>query len=187
MKRIITAALVIGLAVMLMTGTASAHYFDKQEQAKEAAHAVAETARAYGYAEDSAVIQAASADWWAAQNQIEQELDLLTRVVYFEAGANNLTDRHQQLVACVVVNRCADPRFPSNIHDVVYAVNPIQYSCYRWLYSVDRSQIPARCYDNAKKAAYGQVDCPATVVWQAGFLQGRGIYEKIGNTYFCWG
>lgn len=166
-----------------LVNRAEAHHFDEQESRQTAAHAVAETARQYGYPEDSAVIQAAQADWWAAQSEIEADLDLLTRIVWFEAGASWLPDRQQQLVACVVINRVADPRFPGTVREVAYQRG--QYSCASRLYSVTREQIPARCYANAKLAAYGMVDCPASVVWQAGFRQGRGVYERIGNTYFC--
>ncbi|MBQ1805792.1 MAG: cell wall hydrolase [Oscillospiraceae bacterium] len=185
MKRIITAAVaVILFAAILTSGASAAGYFDPQLRRQEAAHAVAETARAYGYAEDSAVIQAASADWWAAQDEINRDMELLTRVVWCEAGSDRLPDRQQQLVACVVLNRCADPRFPSTIQEVVYA--PKQYSCTSWLYRDPWSSIPARCYENARAAAFGEVDCPACVVWQSGGFQGVGLYCKIGNTYFCY-
>lgn len=183
--RVIVVLLVVLIAAVIITGKASAAgYLDPYLQRQEAAHAVAETARQYGYPEDSSVIQAAQQDWWQAQQEIEAELALLTRVVWCEAGDNRLSDRHQQLVACVVLNRCADPRFPSTIRDVVYA--PGQYSCTSWLYRDAWSSIPARCYDNARKAAYGEVDCPACVVWQSGGFQGRGLYCRIGNTYFCY-
>lgn len=183
-----TRVFAIGIALMaVMTvcaGSASALYIDPYLERQEAAHAVAETARAYGYAEDSAVIQAAQADWWQAQAELDAEIDMLARVVWFEAGSNWISDRQQQLVAQVVLNRCADSRFPSTIKGVVYAKG--QYSCASRLYSIGKANIPARCYENAKLAVYGQVDCPANVVWQAGFKQGKGVYAYMGNTYFCW-
>lgn len=183
--RVIVVLLIVLIVAVIITGRASAAgYFDPQLQRQEAAHAVAETARSYGYAEDSAVIQAASADWWAAQAEMESEIDLLARVIWFEAGSNWISDRQQQLVAQVVLNRCADSRFPNTIADVVYA--PRQYSCASRLYSISRDRIPQRCYDNALKAARGEVECPANVVWQAGFRQGKGVYAYMGNTYFCW-
>ncbi len=186
MKRII-AALVAAIMALTIGSTAGAYLVEPQVNRQIAAHAVAETARSVGYAENSAVIQAAQADWWAAQSEIDASLDLLTRVVYFEAGDNRLSDRQQQLVAAVACNRVADSRFPSTLKGVIYQTKPtIQYSCAASLYSVGLSSIPARCYENARLAAYGQVDCPDSVVWQAGFPQGRGLYCKIGNTWFCW-
>ena len=183
--RIFAAAGAVIMALTVLPVGAGAHYFTAQENRQIAAHTVAEAARSVGYSEDSAIIKAASADWWEAQNDIEAQLDLLTRVVWFEAGSSWISDRQQQLVAQVVINRCFDSRFPSTIHSVVYA--PGQYSCTGRLYSISRSNIPARCYYNARAAAYGMVDCPASVVFQAGFKQGTGVYERGYRTYFCYG
>ena len=183
---VILAAAVAVAVIFWIAGScsASAGYFDGQEQRKAAAHTMAEAARELGYAEDSAIITEAKAHYNAAQDEIDAELDMLGRVVYFEAGSSWISDRHQQLVACVVLNRCADERFPATISDNVYKRG--QYACAGKLYSVSRDKIPARCFDNAKAAAYGAAECPATVVWQAQFKQGRGTYERIGNTYFCY-
>lgn len=182
---ILAAAIAVAVVVWIVGNcTAGAGYFDAHEQRKEAAHTMAEAARELGYAEDSVIITEAKAHYNAAQDEIDGELDMLGRVVYFEAGSSWISDRHQQLVACVVLNRCADSRFPATITDNVYKRG--QYDCASRLYSISRDKIPARCFDNAKAAAYGAVECPATVVWQAQFKQGRGTYERIGNTYFCY-
>ena len=185
MRTIKVIAIAALIAVVAALGTAEAGYFDAHEARKEAAHQMAEAARELGYAEDSVIITEAKAHYNAAQDEIDAELDMLGRVVYIEAGSSWISDRHQQLVACVVLNRCADERFPATIKDNVYKRG--QYACASRLYSVSRDKIPDRCYTNAKAAAYGQVECPVNVVWQAQFKQGRGTYERIGNTYFCWG
>ena len=121
--------------------------------------------------------------WWT-----EEELELLARVVYCEAGSTYVTDRHQQLVAQVVLNRVADSRFPNTIAEVIYA--PGQYSCVgntRWL----NDEVPERCYINALAALQGDVECPAEVVYQANFIQGYEVYETYDTsysiTYFCKG
>lgn len=184
-KILIVALIIIALILFITKGcSADAGYFDAAEQRKAAAHQMAEAARELGYTEDSAIIQAAKEHYNAAQDEIDAELDMLGRVVYFEAGSSWISDRHQQLVACVVLNRCADERFPATIKDNVYKRG--QYACAGKLYSVSRDKIPARCFNNAKMAAYDYVECPATVVWQAQFKQGKGTYERIGNTYFCY-
>lgn len=184
MKRII-AALVAVIMTLALTTSAGAYLLEPQVNRQIAAHTVAETARSVWYAEDSAIIQTAQADWWAAQAEIDSQLDLLTRVVWFEAGSSWISDRQQQLVAAVVCNRVADSRFPSTLSGVVYQTG--QYSCSGRLYSISASAIPARVKANAKAAAYGQVECPANVVFQAGFRQGRGVYERGYNTFFCYG
>lgn len=184
-RLLIVVLIIIALVVFIVKGCAvDAGYFDAAEQRKAAAHQMAEAARELGYAEDSAIITEAKAHYNAAQDEIDAELDMLGRVVYFEAGSSWISDRHQQLVACVVLNRCADSRFPATISDNVYKRG--QYACAGKLYSISRDKIPERCFENAKAAAHGAVECPATVVWQAQFKQGRGTYERIGNTYFCY-
>lgn len=184
-KILIVALIIIALVVFIAKGCAAdAGYFDAAEQRKATAHQMAEAARELGYAEDSVIIQEAKEHYNAAQDEIDAELDMLGRVVYFEAGSSWISDRHQQLVACVVLNRCADERFPATISDNVYKRG--QYACAGKLYSISRDKIPDRCFNNAKMAAYDYVECPGEVVWQAQFKQGRGTYEKIGNTYFCY-
>lgn len=184
---VLVAAAVAVAVIVWVAGScsASAGYFDGQEQRKAAAHTMAEAARELGYTEDSAIITEAKAHYYSAQSEIDAEIDLLARVVYFEAGSSWISDRHQQLVACVLLNRCADSRFPDTIKGNVYRKG--QYACSGRLYSVSAAQIPTRCYTNAKAAAYGWVECPEGVIFQAQFKQGRGVYEKIGNTYFCLG
>ncbi|MBR2743349.1 MAG: cell wall hydrolase [Clostridia bacterium] len=178
------------IALMIITaalacGGAQAGYFDAKEAIKAEAHTAAENARTLGASESDGVILAAKTLWQQAQDEINDELDMLARVVYFEAGSSWISDRHQQLVACVLLNRCADSRFPDTIEANIYRKG--QYACAGRLYSVSESNIPARCYDNARAAAYGEVDCPPDVIFQAQFRQGRGVYERDGNTYFCYG
>lgn len=182
MKKVITAGLVLVLA--LFSVSAGAGYFDGAEERKAHAHTMAEAARSLGYGEESIIIQDAKAIWHSAQEQIDKDIDMLARVIYYEAGSNWLSDRHQQLVAAVLINRCFDSRFPDTISENVYRKG--QYACAGRLYNISKDKIPARCYDNARAAAYGEVECPPDVVWQAQFRQGRGVYERIGNTYFCY-
>ena len=173
------------MVAVALTTSAGAYLVEPQVNRQIAAHTVAETARSVGYAENSTIIQAAQSDWWEAQSEIDSQLDLLTRLVWFEAGSSWISDRQQQLVAQVACNRVADARFPGTLKGVVYQSG--QYSCSGRLYSVSASAIPARVKANAKAAAYGQVECPSNVVFQAGFRQGKGVYERGYNTYFCYG
>ena len=180
---------VVGAMVFALTSNCisnvNASYFSDLEAKKANAHAIAEEYRNIGRLEDSAEIITAKRTWHEAQAQIDRELDILARVIYFEAGSSWLSDRHQQLVACVVLNRCKDERFPDTIEENIYREG--QYACAEKLYSVTREQIPERCYENARIAAYGMVDCDAGVIYQAQFKQGTGTYERHGDTWFCYG
>lgn len=185
MKRLIFALCLTASFLACANGGAEAGYFDSAESRKVSAHQMAEAARSLGYSEDSPIIQAAKSHYKDAQDEIDSEIDILARIVYFEAGSSWISDRHQQLVACVLLNRCNDDRFPNTIKENVYKKG--QYACSGKLYSVSKSSIPERCYENAKAAAYGLVECPSNIIFQAQFKQGKGVYEHIGNTYFCFG
>lgn len=123
--------------------------------------------------------------WWT-----DYDLDLLAAVIYYEAGSDECTDRHQQLVAQVVINRKNSSEFPDTIYDIITQRN--QYStCDNVLSSAgNKDLIPQRCYDNAIEVLNGNVECPDNVVWQANFLQGSGVYEEIYTSYsvsyFCY-
>ena len=114
-------------------------------------------------------------------------LYLLAKIVEAEAGSTWITDEHKQLVASVVLNRVNSPRFPNTIEEVVYA--PGQYS----LAGTERFETLVPTYESVRNAAFvllnGSV-APETVVFQANFPQGTGVYktftpEKLGTTYFC--
>ena len=91
------------------------------------AHQMAESARALGYPEDNYIISQARSVWWDAYYKIgaleesrpvytDRELRLLAMVIYYEA--NGCADRHQQLVAMVVLNRM-HAGWADNIFDVI--------------------------------------------------------------------
>lgn len=125
----------------------------------------------------------------------DEELQILANTVWHEA--RYCTDRHQQLVAAVVMNRVADVRFPDTVRDVV--TQPGQYGT--GTYAANLPDLEAedaemqRCILNAREALEGRVKCPADVVFQAEFRQGTGVYEEIAvdtgyfrsTTYFCYG
>lgn len=125
--------------------------------------------------------------WWT-----NEELDMLAAVIFYEAGSDDCSDRHQQLVAQVVLNRVASDKFPDTIYDVITQQNPTQYSTYKLVLKNmgNKDVIPQRCYDNALKVLNDEVDCPDNILWQANFIQGSKIYEthrtSYSITYFCY-
>jgi len=122
------------------------------------------------------------------------DLEIIACVVYNEAGYG-CTDRHQELVAAVVVNRVCDNRFPSSVYGVVTA--PYQYDVAYATYGswamtrAMQSDVWDHCLEIAERALRGEIDCPANVLFQAEFLQGSGVYEigytSYSTTYFCYG
>lgn len=124
--------------------------------------------------------------WWT-----DKELDMLAAVIYYES--NDCTDRHQQLVGQVVINRVNNDNFPDTIYDVITQTEPtIQYSTYKEILSIIETPeiIPQRCYDNALVILNEEVKYPDNIVYQANFEQGSGIFEEIHTSYsisyFCY-
>lgn len=116
----------------------------------------------------------------------EEELDMLSRVIFAEAGSDCISDEHQQLVGAVVLNRIADLRFPDTMKEVIWAKG--QYACIQngtyWLKPSERA------IENARKVLSGEVITPTNLVFQAEFIQGE-VYKTFetpySTTYFCLG
>jgi spore germination cell wall hydrolase CwlJ-like protein len=114
-----------------------------------------------------------------AREYISSDLNLLAAIVHQEA--RGCSDEIQLLVANVVINRVNDPRFPNTIRGVIYQKG--QYSGAGSLGSVSPN---ADCIRNAKRVLAGERFCPAKVVWQAEFRQGKHVWKRVGNQYFCY-
>lgn len=123
------------------------------------------------------------------KNYTEEDLMLIAKVIAAEAGSNNVSDRCNELVGAVIVNRVNHESFPNTVEEVVYA--PGQYATVSQLDSIVPDE---RDIENARRALEGEIDCPSDIVWQANFPQcawgtSVDIYEKIetpyGTMYFC--
>lgn len=109
----------------------------------------------------------------------EYDFELLARVIEAEAGGES--DYHKLCVGTVVMNRVDSEKYPSTIEGVIY--QPGQYQC------VTNSHInkePSESsYEAAKSILDGRRMFRSSVVYQAEFIQGNKVVEKVGNTYFC--
>lgn len=117
------------------------------------------------------------------------ELMLLSKIMYAEAGSVWLSDEWKMCVGEVVLNRVASPEFPGTIAEVL--AQPGQYygSNSRYFNNLLPSET---CVKLALRLLSGErvMNDPA-VVFQANFRQGSGthtaIYDKyLGWTYFCY-
>lgn len=112
-----------------------------------------------------------------------EDWDYLTQCISGEA--QYCSWKWQLYVGSVVLNRCEHAAFKTwTIKDTCLAKG--QYACF--------NQSTGRCSktptEKNKQAAYellknGSI-LPLNVVFQAEFKQGVGVYEHIGNTYFCY-
>ncbi|MBR2701041.1 MAG: cell wall hydrolase [Erysipelotrichaceae bacterium] len=114
------------------------------------------------------------------QAAYEDDLYILSHVITGEAEG---CSRDMKLsVGSVVLNRVSDDRFPDTIAEVVF--QPGQYAC-TW----DGNYYREPSQDTIEIAAELLEDGTAideSVVWQAEFPQGVGVYDIIGNMYFCY-
>ncbi|MGE4353072.1 MAG: cell wall hydrolase [Oscillospiraceae bacterium] len=117
-----------------------------------------------------------------------EDLYLLAKIIYAEAGSQWLPDDWKMCVGEVVLNRVDSPEFPNTIVEVIY--QPGQY------YGADSSYFAAlnpdmRCAQLALRLLEGErVMNRPSVVFQANFRQGGGVHlsyydEVLGWTYFC--
>jgi len=114
------------------------------------------------------------------------DLSLLARLIYADAGSDWLSQDFRMCVGEVVLNRVASPEFPDSLYDVIYQKG--QYSC--TLRSDFTSLVPSQdCVDAAMRLLQGERLMAPTVVFQAGFVQGEvfSMYNdsKLGMTFFC--
>lgn len=116
------------------------------------------------------------------------ELMLLSKIMYAEAGSNWLSDEWKMCVGEVVLNRAASPEFPDTIAGVL--AQPGQYygPNSRYFNNLRPSE---RCASLALRLMNGErVMNDPSVVFQANFRQGSGThtacYDRyLGWTYFC--
>jgi len=120
----------------------------------------------------------------------EDDIDLLARLITSEFGYSNSYsaedyERGCYLTGSVVINRMKHLRYPNTLREVIYQCDPIlQYQC------TINGQIE-RPYDEiaweiAEELLLYGTDIDESVIYQANFKQGSGVYEQIGRTYFCY-
>lgn len=116
------------------------------------------------------------------------ELFLLSKLIHFISGNEQLTDEWRMCTGEVVMNRVASPEFPDSIEEVVFQEG--QYagvdSDY-FKYSLTPSE---ECIDAALRLLKGERLMEPHVVFQASEPQGGELYRsfydyEVGNVFFC--
>lgn len=122
----------------------------------------------------------------------EEELFYMAAAIYNEAGGNNCSDDTRRLVGYVILNRVNDSRYPDTIKGVLEQRS--QYGRFYWtgIKFADRASLPQeqhaveRAYRIARECLEATtIPIPETVVFQAEFKQGVGIYSHQDSMYFC--
>ena len=121
----------------------------------------------------------------------EDELFCMAAAIYNEAGGDMCSDETRLLVGYVILNRVNSSKFPNTIREVLEAKR--QYGEFYWtgVKFADRSSKPEeqhaveRAYEIAKRVLSEPSTIPETVVFQAEFEQGTGVYKYQDGVYFC--
>ena len=128
---------------------------------------------------------AGSVETEAEKPYTDEDLYILSHIISAEAG--NCSEDMMLSVGSVVLNRVQDGRFPNTIEEVVFQQG--QYSP-TWNGAYYAEPTEAAC-EVAKTLLEEGPTIDPSVVWQAEFPQGQGVYDTIdspwGTTmYFCY-
>lgn len=118
-----------------------------------------------------------------------EELYLLSKIIYAEAGSYWLSTEWKMCVGEVVLNRVDSPEFPDTVREVLE--QPGQYYGKENPY-FERLLPSMDCVLAAKRLLEGErvMNEPA-VVFQSNFRQGSGVFwelkdQALGSTYLCY-
>ena len=187
MKRILTLIPAIAIAAAL-SGGANAAYDPNTNYAQVMVQAAAVGDYATGTAAESARNEKIAGMGLSDKPCTFDDLMLLSKIIYAEAGSEWLSDEWKMSVGEVVLNRVASPEFPNTIAEVI--AQPGQYYGANSRYF--NNLIPSeRCANCAMRLLNGERILEPSVVFQANFRQGGGVqtayYDKsLGWTYFCY-
>lgn len=179
--------IIIIILCVLMATPANAYDGERITTARqEALHEAAEILRAAGYADDSAVLTAIKAEWWAQ----EEALHIIAKTIQNEADPEWCAWEHSVAVGAVILNRVNSPYFPDTVKEVV--AQPGQYL---ESYTRDFDGITQKSYEAAKAALDGDHDVPPDAYWQDNKVQGAYIWKSFlldtgwfrSKTYICCG
>ena len=114
----------------------------------------------------------------------EYELSLMAHLLMGECGATYNDDEMLYLAGAVVLNRVQSEHFPDSVGEVIYQKG--QYQCVTLENSGFYKEPTERCWKIASELLINGYDTPPNVLFQAEFVQGKGVYAKIQNMYFCY-
>jgi len=118
-----------------------------------------------------------------------EELYLLSKIIYAEAGSVWLPMEWKMAVGEVVLNRMASPEFPDTMREVLEQPGQYYGKNSRYFNSLKPS---AECVEAARRLLEGaRVLGQPAVVFQSNYRLGSGVYlelkdKYLGSTYLCW-
>ena len=114
------------------------------------------------------------------------DLYLLSKLIYAEAGSDWLDDDFRLRVGEVVLNRVASPEFPDTLYDVIYQKNQYASASSPGFATLVPSQ---DCVDVALRLLQGERQMVPRWTSRSNYAQGEifSIHEdlRLGDTFFC--
>ena len=118
-----------------------------------------------------------------------EELWLLSKIIYAEAGSNWLSMDWKMSVGEVVLNRIASPEFPDTMREVLEQPGQYYGKNNRYFNSLKPSE---ESVEAARRLLEGaRILGEPGVVFQSNYRLGSGVYLELrdpalGSTYLCW-
>ena len=118
-----------------------------------------------------------------------EELWLLSKIIYAEAGSNWLDMDWKMAVGEVVLNRMASPEFPNTMREVLEQPGQYYGRGSRYFENLKPS---AESVEAARRLLEGErVLGEPGVVFQSNYRLGSGVFLELrdsllGSTYLCW-
>lgn len=111
-------------------------------------------------------------------------IDLMARLIYAENGDDSYSEYRKAMLytGSVVLNRVKSSRYPDTIEDVIYQKGQYQCTWNGHIYKTPSND----AYEIAKKLIDEGSSLPYYVLFAAEFIQGRGVYDKVAGTYYCY-
>lgn len=111
------------------------------------------------------------------------ELYLLARVIYREAGSEDIPASWRQMVGEVIMNRVASPEFPNTLYDVIYQEG--QYDGVGTKEFVFFTYPSKECVDLAYRLLCGERSIPSSVVFQSNYRLGEVYASFSASNHAC--
>jgi len=187
MKKLLTILPVIALT-FLLSGYAQATYDENVDYSAVMKQAAITGDYEAGVAAQQSRDEKIAALGLESKSYTFEDLMLLSKIIYAEAGSEWLSDEWKMCVGEVVLNRVASPEFPNTIKEVLEQPGQYYGSNSRYFNNLLPTE---RCVDCALRLLNGERLLEPSVVFQANFTQGGGthtaVYDKyLGWTYFCY-
>lgn len=190
LKRIVSAALAMVLCLTIVTSTLAAQ---SEESTVNYMTQMISAAVAGDYDKGTAAEQARNAkidrEGLSYTKISFEDLYMLAKIMYAEAGSNWLSEEWKMSVGEVVLNRVASPEFPNTVTAVITQKGQYYGTSSRYFTNLKPSE---ECVKLALRLLLGErvLNQPA-VVFQANFAQGSGVYvsyydKHLGTTYLCY-